>query len=378
MDQLVQFDPEKVPKYKVELHVHLDGAVRLKTIWELAQKKGIKLEANTLEDLYKCCQIKHPSTLADFLKPFDLFLPVIVGDPEAIERIAYEFCEDASRQKVVYSEVRYCPHLLSTSYGVSQELKVPPLMPRDVVMCVNKGLSRGSAAFNLTVRSILCCFRGHSEWSNEILDLCIEFSTQGVVGIDLAGDEEKLFASDVDIDVYNRAYTVGVHRTIHASEAGPWENFETALHQMHAERIGHGYHVMENEDAYNDAKFWGIHFEVCPYSSLLTGSVHSGFKKHPIVRFAEDNVSFSISRDDPTLTQKTLDDEYELLRKLGLKEFHIVKANLNAAKKCFLPHDERMLLEQYLREIYGFDPNDAVETTGLYIAPSALRGSGDA
>lgn len=82
------------------------------------------------------------------------------GDADAIKRIAYEFCEDAVKEGVLYCEVRYCPHLLTKAYG-SKDASSSPLTPRDVVMCVNKGLSKGAAHFNLTVRSILCCFRAN-------------------------------------------------------------------------------------------------------------------------------------------------------------------------------------------------------------------------
>lgn len=37
------------------------------------------------------------------------------GDPEAIERCAYELCEDKAGEGVVYLEARYCPHLLANN-----------------------------------------------------------------------------------------------------------------------------------------------------------------------------------------------------------------------------------------------------------------------
>ncbi|KFM79137.1 Adenosine deaminase, partial [Stegodyphus mimosarum] len=144
MSQFIEFDPAKQPRYKIELHVHLDGSVRLTTVWELAKKKGIDLKVETLEGLYDECSIKGPSTLAKFLKPFSIIEPCIVGDPLAIERIAYEYCEDAVSQGILYAEVRYCPHLFSSMHGVTGGGQLDPLTPREVVMCVNRGLSRGA------------------------------------------------------------------------------------------------------------------------------------------------------------------------------------------------------------------------------------------
>ncbi|GBM59027.1 Adenosine deaminase [Araneus ventricosus] len=118
-----------------------------------AWKKGIHLKVDTLEDLYEASSVKFPTTLADFLEHFTIFHPVFVGDAEAIERVAYEFCQDSAKQNVLYSEVRYCPHTWTSAQS--------PLTPRDVVKCVNRGLSRGSDDFKIMVRSILCCSRAN-------------------------------------------------------------------------------------------------------------------------------------------------------------------------------------------------------------------------
>ncbi|KAF8778506.1 adenosine deaminase-like [Argiope bruennichi] len=377
MSQFIEFDPLKQPRCKVELHAHLDGAVRLTTVWELAEKKGMHLDVKTLEDLFDRCSIKSPSCLADFLKPFSIFSPVIAGDAGAIERVAYEFCEDAAKQGVFYSEVRYCPHLFSSSCSPDKTTS-SPLSPREVVMCVNRGLARGSVDFKITVRSILCCFRANPEWSNDILELCLEFQNCGVVGIDVAGDEATGLAAPEIVAVFRAAERQGIHRTAHAGEAGPAENVCKAVNDMLAERIGHGYHVVDDPDLYAECLEQGIHFETCPYSSVLTGSVPLTDAKHPIVRFAEDNANFSVSRDDPTIIQKTLDQEYDFLRGFGLKDVHFARANFNAIRSCFLPDDEKELLMQKMLQVYGYEQALPGENNDLeYILPKALAGKGD-
>lgn len=126
-----------------------------------------------------------------------------------------------------------------------------------------------------------------------------------------------------------------------------------------AERIGHGYHVVDDPVIYDKAIQVGVHFETCPHSSILTGAVKPDVPKHPIVRyahiswqrlrvsdavsslkcymnfnkqplfvrrFAEDDVSFSIGTDGPTATNTTLLDEYKLVEKWGLTDEVIRKA----------------------------------------------------
>lgn len=337
----------------MELHAHLDGAVRITTIWEIAEKKGYDLKAKTLEELFDKCCIKCPSTLENFLLPFKIIVPIIIGDGETLERIAYEFCEDAANEGVLYSEVRFCPHLLSSTHSCFLDNVVGTTTPRDVVKYVTKGLNRGAEKFKITVRSILCCFRLRPEWSEEIVHLCKEFQSQGVVGIDVAGDEAIGPMEKEIIQAFKLAASLGIHRTAHAGEAGPASNVQTALDEMKAERIGHGYHVVDDPELYKRCLKQNVHFEACPYSSCLTGSVPLSDIKHPIVRFAEDGANFSISRDDPTLIQKTLDQEYQFLRDFGLKDVHLTRANFNAARSCFLPDDEKQKLLLKLSEIYG-------------------------
>ncbi|XP_054718486.1 adenosine deaminase-like [Uloborus diversus] len=355
MSSNMSFNKDGQIKHKVELHVHLDGSIRISTIWDLAKKKGVDLGYSSVEELADALSIKTPTTLADFLKPFDIILPLIAGDEDAIERMAYEFCQDSADQGVLYSEVRYSPHLWMNSPSLNDG---PTLDPEQVVRAVNRGLSRGSNDFKIKIRSILACFRGRPEWSESVLDLCLEFQSRGVVGIDIVGDEASCFAHPSDIEVFKRAAASGVHRTVHAGEAGPAANVRTALTEMKAERIGHGYHVVDDAIIFVSCIEDKVHFEVCPYSSCLTGSVTVTGDEHPIVRFAKHKANFSVSRDDPTIIQKTLDEEYSLLKTWGLEDKDLIRANINAVENCFLPEDEKSQLRNQLLEIYGITEND--------------------
>lgn len=348
-----QFDVSKLPRHKVELHIHLDGAVRLQTIWELSQQKGIHL-TSTLNELQDICVTKNPSTLENFLKPIAFYLPVIRGDPDAIERIAYEFCEDAAKEQLCYVELRYSPHLLSSTAGCEVSPHSSTVSPSDVVQYVNRGISKGCGAFGVKIRSILTGIRGRVGWMEDVVKLANEFRYQGVVGIDVAGEHQSLTDTTAEeAAAFKLAASMGLHRTVHAGESGPAEQVKFALEELMAERIGHGYHVVDNPELYRECVKSRVHFEACPYSSLMTGSVGGSYSKHPIVRFAEDDANFSINRDDPTLIQKTLRDDYQLLRDFGMTEAHLVKANFNAARSSFLPGDEKRELINHLKLVYG-------------------------
>ncbi|MFH4981751.1 hypothetical protein AB6A40_008460 [Gnathostoma spinigerum] len=332
---------------KVILHLHLDGSVRLSTLFELAKEKESDLECVTdFEEFKKRLTIHRPVDLSQMLAPFDLFLPLLVGDADAIERVAYEMCEDQARDGVIYFEARYSPHFLSnTVQNTASSRPGGPfrgkgdLTPKDVVKAVKRGFDRGEKDFSIKARQILCFIRGFDSWMHDVLVLAKEMSSYGVVGIDGAGTS---IAAGEDYDesvvkLYKEALEAGIHRTLHAGESGGANEVVKAVETMHVERIGHGYHILDDEKAYKEIAIkQKIHLEACPYSSVMTGSVKPNWTQHPVKRWADDRINFSISMDDPTCFENTIITEMKLAyQEIGLTITQLWECMLNAAQSSF-------------------------------------------
>uniref|UniRef100_A0A8D0VNC7 Adenosine deaminase n=1 Tax=Sus scrofa TaxID=9823 RepID=A0A8D0VNC7_PIG len=387
MTQTPAFD-----KPKVELHVHLDGAIKPETILYYGRKRGIALPANTPEELQDVIGMDKPLSLPAFLAKFDYYMPAIAGSREAVKRIAYEFVEMKAKEGVVYVEVRYSPHLLANS-------KVEPipwnqaegdLTPDEVVDLVGQGLQEGERDFGVKVRSILCCMRHQPTWSPEVVELCKKYRQQTVVAIDLAGDEtiegSSLFPGHVQ--AYEEAVKSGVHRTVHAGEVGsaevvkevsglgwwwwwaaPPATAHAGLHSagpqavdtLKTERLGHGYHTLEDEALYTRLRQANMHFEVCPWSSYLTGAWKPG-TEHAVIRFKNDQANYSLNTDDPLIFKSTLDTDYQMTKRdMGFTEEEFKRLNINAAKSSFLPDDEKTELLDLLYKAYGMPPTSSAE-----------------
>ncbi|KDR18263.1 adenosine deaminase-like isoform X2 [Zootermopsis nevadensis] len=353
----------KILQSRVELHVHLDGSLRHETIWELSKEKGLHLPGNgTFQDLQEAMVIRRPKDLGHFLEPFLISTPCIAGDLSAIERIAYEFCEDKAKTGVLYVEARYSPHSL-----LAKDCPSDIEALSEVVRAVNRGHARGEAAFHVKVKSILCTLVG-TNTGLEVVQLCENFKNEGVLGIDMASPPKsvpKEFVEvpdkGIEVDAFQKAAKLGIHRTVHAGETGSAEMVKRAIEIYDAERIGHGYHILEDNAVYQMALQRGIHLENCPWSSYLTGSVPLSTPKHPVVQFAEDRANFSISTDDPMVTGQQLQGDYELVNNYwGLTEADLLRANLNAARSCFLPQAEKKELLSQLKSIYGLDETDGI------------------
>ncbi len=95
----------------------------------------------------------------------------------------------------------------------------------------------------------------------EIVSLAARYKSRGVVGVDIAGDELRRL-DQRHIDGFRDARKLGLHVTVHAGESGPAANVRQAIEELGAERIGHGYHVVDDEEVYQLAKDKNIHFEV--------------------------------------------------------------------------------------------------------------------
>ncbi|XP_074538484.1 adenosine deaminase [Halichoeres trimaculatus] len=344
-------------KPKVELHVHLDGAIRVQTILDIARRRGIHLHADTVEELTKCVVVEKPGTLTSFLGKFEEYMHVIAGDREAIKRIAYEFVEDKAKEGVIYVEVRYSPHLLANTQvePLSWNQKEGDLSPDEVVHLVNEGLSEGERAFNIKARSILCCMRHMPNWSMDVVELCKKYKHEGVVAIDLAGDESLNCETNCGHkNAYEEAVRSGVHRTVHAGEVGPPSVVREAVEVLKAERVGHGYRTLEDRDLYHKLLAQNMHFEVCPISSKLTGACNPDFTVHPVITFRKDKANYSLNTDDPLIFNSTLHLDYNTAHKyMGFTEEEFKRLNICSAQSSFLPEDEKQQLLHRLYKAYG-------------------------
>lgn len=217
----------------------------------------------------------------------------------------------------------------------------------------------------------------------EVVDLADKYRSEGVVGIDIAGDEHN-YPLDPHIPAFKRAYELGIHRTMHAGETGSAESVRQSIEQGHAERIGHGYAIIDDPQVYDLVRRNDIHIECCLTSSIQTNAIgkyipndsekeekhlfmhgyetktrlHSHIKSkketwHPIHHFARDDLNFSLSCDDPSVSQITIEHEYEhALADLKLSPAQLTQCVFNAARSAFLNENEKKILIQRLMRKY--------------------------
>lgn len=91
----------KLPK--TDLHCHLGGSLRLKTVAELSgSHEPLKMLAKKVEAGPNC------HDLPEFLTHFSITQPLL-HEPKNVYRIAKELLEDAAAEGTRYLEIRFAP-----------------------------------------------------------------------------------------------------------------------------------------------------------------------------------------------------------------------------------------------------------------------------
>jgi len=318
---------------KAELHVHLDGSVRPKTLLELAKEAGVKLPANDVKALASYMHVTDARNLVDYLARFDVTLAVM-QTPEALERCTYELIEDSAAENVRYLEIRYSP-ILCTRGGM-------PLT--EAVDAPLRAVQRAQADFGVKAQLIICGIRNMSpEVSLELANLTVAYKGKGVVAFDLAGAEYN-FPAKKHKEAFYTVIDHNMATTVHAGEAYGAESIAQALHYCHADRIGHGTRLYENPDLEQYVLDRRVPLEICITSNLQTHAVPSP-ESHPVRRYFDLGIVVCLNTDNRLMSATTVTDELLLAHdKLGFDRAAIDRMILYGFESAFLPHREREAL----------------------------------
>ena len=332
---------KKLPK--VDLHRHLEGSLRVRTMMEIVRAHN--LDVKNTGYLRPLVQMDHqePYTFENFLAKFGT-LRLFYRSPEIIKRISREAVEDAAEDGVRYLELRFTPVALSRAEGfpVAQ-----------VVEWVIESVREAAESSGINVGLIASMNRHESlELAREVVQVAAGFHDQGVLGIDLAGNEAE-YSGAVFQDLFAEARQEGLHITVHAGEWGGAENVREAIEVLGAERIGHGIRVLEDPKVVSLARERGTLFEVCVTSNHHSGVV-TNLENHPLMKMVMEGLNVTINTDDPSISKINLSNEYQVaVELLGLPLPVLQERVLAAAQGSFLEADQSQQLAYQLSQEFS-------------------------
>lgn len=282
----------------VELHAHLDGALRLATMLEIAREEGVRLPASDEDGLRKalrCGEVR--ASLAQYLEHF-AHTTSVMRSRKALARIAAEFLEDAAKDAVKYAEVRFMPSLHAAR----------DLSENEVMEAVLEGLTFGGLRTGVRWGLIVCSLRNADPAvTGRMVDLALTYRKNGVVAVDLAGDD-NLQALD-HAPHFRRAKARGLRVTIHAAEEGPPRRIREAIELFGADRVGHAVKAVSDPRMIRLLAERGVGVEACLTSNLQTRTAHH-YATHPAREYLRQGVLVSLSTDNRMLADTTMTGEF--------------------------------------------------------------------
>jgi adenosine deaminase len=292
---------------KAELHLHLDGSLRVETALELARTRGVDAprDAEAMRDVLVAPP--RAASQAELLRAFDLPI-ALMQDAEALHRITVELVESKAADGVRYVEIRWGPAL-----HVRRGLPLD-----DGIAAVAAGAAEAATRTGTTVRLICTALRSHDPDENvSLAHAAARFLDRGLTGFDLAGPEAAFPDPLLHRAAFEVARAEGLGITLHAGEWGGVAQVRRAL-ELRPERIAHGSVAIDDAGLCRELAARGMTLDLCPTSNVQAGLVPS-VEAHPLARLHRAGVPVTLSTDDATVSDITLSQEYvRAVERIGL------------------------------------------------------------
>lgn len=310
---------------KVELHVHIEGALKPDDYYDLAQKNGIALPVRTREEW------------RDFyaFRNFDNFIQVYTTSVGLLKSAAdYQFIVERFFAVQAAQNIRYTEAFMSASFMHTKD------SAEALYDALAAALANGRKKYGVEVRLIPDFSREIPGVQNAVAEFILGGAKRGVfIGAGLGGVEQD-FPASLFKDNFDRLRAEGLHIPIHAGEAADAWSVRDAVEILQAERIGHGLNLMQDADLVRYFSDSRLPVEISPTSNYCL-NVAPRDAAHPIRKMVDAGINCCVNSDDPGMFNTSLTAEYELLAKQGFSRGELWQLNVNAIQSSFMRADEK-------------------------------------
>lgn len=309
---------------KAELHVHHVGSASPRIVSELAARhpdSKVPSDPEALADYF---------TFTDFAHFIEVYLSVVdlIRTPEDVRLLTFEVARELARQQVRYAELTITP-FSSTRRGIDE---------RGFMEAIEDARKAAETEFGTVLR---WCFDIPGEAGLESAEETVRMATddrlrpEGLVSFGLGGPEIGVPRPQFK-PYFDRAVAAGLRSVPHAGETTGPETVWDALHELGAERIGHGTSSARDPKLLQHLAERRIPLEVCPTSNIATRAVTT-LDEHPLREFVRAGVLVTIGSDDPPMFGTDLNNEFAVAaRLLELDERGLADLAKNAVEASFL------------------------------------------
>jgi len=320
---------------KVELHVHLEGSIRPKTLLTLAERNNAKLPAESLEKMREWYQF------SDFAHFIEIYFAICncIRTPDDFELIASEFLKHQAEQNIKYSEVIFTPYTHREHVTFDEQLAA-----------INRARKKAEAEYGVQIGLVPDLSRQMRpvEESFQVINWAIENMENGIIALGLGGPEIDN-PPEIFSETFRRARIAGLPSLPHAGETEGPQSIWGAINALSAVRIGHGVRCLEDVELVAYLREKQIPLDVSPTSNVCLG-IAPTLEEHPLPQLLDDGLFVTINSDDPPMFVTTLTDEY--LRIVDAFDFDIERVKqlvLNGVCASLLSSEAKEVLEKNIR-----------------------------
>ena len=318
---------------KVELHLHLEGAIPLPALWRLMEKYGGDPDVPSQADLRRRLTYRD---FPDFIAAW-IWKNGFLRAYEDFTFIAEAMARDLAGQNIRYAEVFFSP-----TRFLDQGLQ-----PQGLAQAIRKGLDRVGGT---EVRLVADLVRDHGpEQARLTLAQIREVMDCGIVGIGIGGSEH-LYPPEPFAPVYEAARGLGLRTSAHAGEAAGPESIRGAVEALAVDRIGHGIAAHRDPAVMALLAERQIPLELCPLSNVATGSI-AAIGEHPVRQFWQAGLMLTVNTDDPGMFHNDMVAEFMALHEVfGFDRDEIRTLILNGIDASWQSRERKSALRQAFRE----------------------------
>lgn len=320
---LIETFIEKMPK--VELHVHIEGAIQPETLLLLAKRNKIDLPARNIDELRKWY------AFTDFSHFIQVYFKAseCIQTPDDVELVVYEFLKNQAAQNIRYTEGTWTPY----THVIQKDLSF-----EDQIGAIERARLRARDEWGVELGIVIDLSRGGTGYEESLMiaEWAASAKDRGVVAFGIGGMETGYPASLFE-DAFAYAKEHGLASVPHAGEVVGPESIWDALKTAQPDRIYHGVRAIEDPELVAHLREKQIPLDICPTSNICLGVVPD-MQSHMLPRLVEEGLYITINSDDPPMFGTTLTHEFqEIARVFGYDAAMIQQFVMNGVEAALLP-----------------------------------------
>jgi adenine deaminase len=306
---------------KAELHIHIEGSLEPELMFELAERNGVALRFDSVEQVREAYQF---SDLQSFLDIYYEGAGVLLKEQDFYD-MTWAYLRRAHAQNVRHAEIFFDPQT-HTDRGVAFAV---------VIDGIHQALADAERELGLSSRLIMCFLRHLSAAAAmQTLAEAMPYRDRVVaVGLDSSevGHPPQKFAA-----VFDKARAEGFLTVAHAGEEGPPEYMWQALDLLKVSRIDHGVRCIEDRRLVQRLVAEQVPLTVCPLSNVKL-RVFDTIEQHNLKELLDLGLCVTVNSDDPAYFGGYVSENFLAVHKaLGLQRDDLYQLAKNSFQASFL------------------------------------------